>query len=86
MSDKECLTFIGMEYTQPITIKSDGDRFEIVKGFGFDGWMKNPEFVYSPISGIVPRHQADREKLHLILDNWLDGNGLSDQMPSEYIK
>jgi hypothetical protein len=86
MSDKEWMTFMGKGYTQPIKMTSDGDRLEIVKGSGFDEWVKDTEPVYAFNRGIVSRHQADREKMHMILDNWLDGKGLSDQMLPEYIR
>ena len=85
MSEKEWMTFMGQGYTQPIKMTSHGDCLEIVKGSGFDEWVKDTEPVYSPRGKIVSRHQADREKLHQILDNWLDGKGLSDQMPPEHI-
>lgn len=85
MSDKEWLIFMGKDYTQPIKMTAHGDCLEIVKGFGFDAWVKDTEQVYSPRGEIVLRHQADREKLHQILDNWLDGKGLSDQVLPEYI-
>jgi len=85
MGDKEWMTFMGKEWTQPIKISANGDRLDIIKGSGFDNWVKDTEHVHSPRGKIVARHQADREKLHLILDNWLDGKGLSDQMPPEHI-
>ena len=73
------LSFIDPSYTQLLNLRTIGQRLEIEKRPGFETWLTNSELVNNPRGGISPRHQADREKLHQILDNWLDGKGLSDE-------